>query len=253
MKTLLLNNTSKYHKGCVKVVEAIQNIYGFDDSYFTNDDTSKVDVSQYDRVILNGEGTMHHNASRAIQLLTTLDLAQKAGCETHIINSVWQKMPNTKDHVLKACDSITVREIFSQQEISKHGVKANIHPDLSYMIEVPTQEYEHVSVYEGQYLGPQRSKGLIGKYPRIDIFNQEWNEIVNRLRNCDLLITGRHHEMYAACKAECRFLVRPGNTWKNEGLLKTVGVEIPWDIEGVLNGKYDDQYKLIWEYLNNYK
>ena len=59
MRILLLNDTRDYHKGCKKVIEAIDHIYGFDDSIKTFDKTNldELDYSKYDRVILNGEGT----------------------------------------------------------------------------------------------------------------------------------------------------------------------------------------------------
>ena len=251
MKTFLINNTADYHKGCVKVVEAIKKYYGFVDSVKTRDrsiDLENINYTQYDRVILNGEGTMHHGSSRALQYLVALRTAQRQGVKTYIINSVWQDMPDKYNNVLQNCDGVTVREVFSQEEIRKHGVEANVFPDLSYMIDVPEEKYEHVSVYEGQYIKAHQDHAL-NKYPRIDIFEQEWNEIVNRLRNADLLITGRHHEMYAACKAKCRFIVKQGNTWKNGGLLRSAGVDIPHNIKDVLDGKYDDQYKQLWDYL----
>ena len=196
---------------------------------------------------------MHHSGKTSIRLLTALRKAQQAGCETQLVNSVWQDMTNDFDDVLHRLTRIHVREIKSHQELkSKHGVYAMVRPDASYYVDVPVLEYKHVPIYEGQYMIAYKHHAR-GKYQRIDIFNQEWTEIVNRLRNSDLLITGRHHEMYAACVAECRFLATPGNTWKNEGLLESAGVTIPFDIEGAKSGKYDDQYQKLWNYLKSFK
>ena len=55
-KTLLLNDTTHYHHGCAKVIET----YSFDDSIVTNAHIN-VNFLEYSTVILNGEGTMHHN------------------------------------------------------------------------------------------------------------------------------------------------------------------------------------------------
>ena len=44
--------------------------------------------------------------------------------------------------------------------------------------------------------------------PKINIL-KDWNSIVNRLRHAELLVTGRHHEAYAALKARCKFIVLP--------------------------------------------
>ena len=58
------------------------------------------------------------------------------------------------------------------------------------------------------------------KQKNLDIF-ESWDTIVNKLRKTNWFITGRHHELYAACKARCPFTVLKGNTWENEGLLAT--------------------------------
>lgn len=247
LRKVLINDTSNYHNGCKIVVEAIRQTYGYDKAYHTQD-ILDIDFTQYDEVIVNGEGTMHHNQRRAISFLEALKSAQKFGLRTRLINTVWQEMIHDYDDVLQKCDEVIVREVHSYNEMQKHGVTPKIAPDMSYQVDVPYREYEHVTAYEGQYW--RKEEKHYPDWPVIDIFEQDWTEIVNRLINADLLITGRHHEMYAACKAKCRFLVVPGNTWKNEGLLKTVGVNIPWDVEGVLSGKYDEEYKKLWDYLD---
>lgn len=254
MNTFLLNNTKNYHKGCEVVAEYLINKYDVSDWRYTRDQLEDIDFSKYDRVVLNGEGTLHHNTRSARRQLTALRLAQYAGCETHLVNTVWQEMSNTWDDVLANCKSVQVREVLSQYEMSsKHGRLPTVAPDCSYLHDnVAVREFAHVAVYEGQYM-KSNPYGVQGGYPRIDIFSQTWEEIVNRLRNCDLLITGRHHEMYAACVAECRFLVTPGNTWKNQGLLKSAGVDIPFDVDGALSGKYDDQYNRLWDYLRAFR
>ena len=247
-KKVLINDTSNYHNGCKIVVEAIRQTYGFDKAYHTID-VLDIDYTQYDELIVNGEGTMHHNQRSAIRFLEALKSAQKFGLKTRLINTVWQEMLYDYDDVLQNCDEVIVREVNSFEEMQKHGVNASIMPDMSYMIDVPYQKYEHVTAYEGQYWKKKFKQHK--DWPVIDIFNQDWNEIVNRLRHADLLITGRHHEMYAACKAKCRFLVVPGNTWKNEGLLKSANINIPWDIDAVLRGDYDSEYEKLWKYLDD--
>lgn len=251
MSTLLLNDTSDYHFGCVKVVEHMCDRYNITDKIPSNNKKRKIDFKKYDTVILNGEGSMHHNTPACKLYMDWLNLAQNAGCDTKIVNSVWQSNKTQFDNILKKCSTVQVREVLSQKELkTKHNISAAVCPDFSYFCsEVPTKKYSWVDVYEGQYLRIDP----IGGYPRIDIFNQRWDEIVNRLRNANLLITGRHHEMYAACVAECKFLVKPSNTWKNEGLLKSANVNIPFDIEGALAGEYDKEYEKLWTYLRSFK
>ena len=71
-----------------------------------------------------------------------------------------------------------------------------------------------------------------------------------------MLITGRHHEAYAALKARCKFIVLPGNTHKNEGIYLNAGVS-PInsldDIQDVLDGQYDREFNRIFDYYEKEK
>tara|TARA_Y100001963_G_scaffold74461_1_gene103457 strand:+ start:642 stop:1412 length:771 start_codon:yes stop_codon:yes gene_type:complete len=249
-KILLLNDTSDYHSGCEKVIES----FTFDYSIKT-DSRIDIDFKQFDLVILNGEGTMHSSRTNSVRFLRALRDAQNNGCETHLVNSVWQNMTNDFDDVLQKCDIIEVREILSKNELKdKHDIDSEIKWDRSLNIDVPYEKRKYEEVYQGSWFFERSDvKPINGniRYPRINIFKQKWNDIVNRLRNSKLLITGRHHEACAAIKARCKFIVLSGNTHKNEGLFLNVGVQ-PKNkismIEDILNGKYDDDYEKINEY-----
>ena len=240
---LLLNDTSNYHNGCSAVVQT----YRFDRSIKSNELLTKINWSHYDTVILNGEGTMHHSKPTAMNFLRALQSAHAKGCDIQIHNTVWQEMCHTYDDVLRKCSQITVREVLSKEEMLKHGVEATIKPDRSILVDVPYQEYPHVHIYDGQPYNKRFE--FESDNPRINIFEQSWEEVVNRLRHADLLVTSRHHEMYAAIKARCRFIVGEGNTWKNRGLMQSAGVSIDFDDrEGILEGKYDKEYEKLFDY-----
>ena len=245
-KTLLLNNTSEYHHGCVKVMET----YSFDDSIATN---RPVDVNflEYSTVILNGEGTMHHNQSNALKFLQALKDASQAGCDIMLVNTVWQDMTNDYDDILAKCSLIEVRDIISQQELkSRHGIISELFPDRSILPPVPFKDYAPVKMYQG-IRSDSKVESFNLECPKINIFKEDWNSIVNRLRHAELLVTGRHHEAYAALKARCKFIVLPGNTYKNEGIYLNAGVppiDSLDDIQDVLDGQYDREFNKIFEY-----
>ncbi len=245
-KTLLLNDTTHYHHGCAKVMET----FAFDDSIATNRPVD-VDFTQYTTVILNGEGTMHHSQSKAIKFLQALADAFKAGCDTQLVNTVWCDMTNDYDNVLAKCSLIEVRDIISQQELkSKHGIISELFPDRSILPPVPFEDYSPVRMYQGiRFDSKVESFNL--DCPKINIFKQDWNSIVNRLRHAELLVTGRHHEAYAALKARCKFIVLPGNSHKNEGIYLNAGV-YPINsldkIQDVLDGEYDREFNKLFDY-----
>jgi hypothetical protein len=249
---LLLNDTSDYHSGCAEVVKNIQ----FDKSVKsvtkkTADTLQKYKIPEGTTlVILNGEGTMHHDQPAALAWLEVLARAQNKGIETWLVNSIWQEMDQTCADIIKRCTKVEVREILSHLALAEQGVDSKIAPDRSIRSDVPLAKRKYQQVYKGQSALFQ--KPIAGNYPEIDIFKDDWNDIVNRLRNSDLLITGRHHEMYAAIKAKCRFIIVGDiNSWKNEGLIQTCS-ELPMDItiEDALSGKWDSEYDKIFRWCN---
>ena len=195
-----------------------------------NIDIAQWPVDAFDEaelILINGEGTMHHDRPLAIQYLELLREAKRRGKKTALINTVWQSMTLDKELIEVLKDTyISVREVLSQQELQKSGIDADIHLDLSYFVdvpEIPQLQYPREYVV-GKFFSQSdyRPKGINS----VDIFKQDWNTIVNILRGTDWFITGRHHEMYAACKARCPFATLAGNTWKNQGLFLTAGVDI---------------------------
>ena len=264
MKTLLINDTSDYHNGCKQVIKYIKQEYDITDTIPTRTPCENFNHSQYDRIICNGEGSIHspYKQPHARKLLGHLYFAQKAGCDTQIINAVIENVHKPIYlNTIRNCSKIEVREKHSQKFLQNKKIDSVVKPDLSYFVDVPRKEYENVDVYIGQWFDEAPGRDWFIKdfdwdnenYGRIDIFNDKWDDIVNKLRSAKLLITGRHHEMYAACVAECRFIATPGNTWKNEGLLSSAGVGIPYEPERILSGEFDEQYDRLWQYLRSFK
>lgn len=244
MKVIIFNDTSDYHKGCEKVMEYlhkdVQNCgHQLLASVKGNKDRVE-DVQNYfmeaDAVIVNGEGTMHHDKPVPHQLLQVIRNAKVLGKKTALINTVWQSM--TLDDEMKDVlrdTYISVREVMSWEELQRDDIRADIHLDLSYYNDVPEKVSPQRELVIGKFFMQQdyRPEGI----NHIDIFKDDWNTVVNILRNTDWFITGRHHELYAACKARCSFAALSGNTWKNEGLIKTAGVDIPIESPTLLHSR----------------
>lgn len=87
-----------------------------------------------------------------------------------------------------------------------------------------------------------------GRYrdlPRIDMRKLSWNKLVTLLKRNELLVTGRHHAVYAACKARTPFIAMRGNSHKIEGIFASAGVEIP-----MLNNLRDLETTIEWVRAN---
>lgn len=234
-KVMVFNNTSRYHNGCIKVMQYLhtnlqENGYKILESVYGNVDKISFKESNFknsDVVLVNGEGTMHHDSRSSRQLLEILRRAKREGKKTLLINTVFQAMTLDEELIKVLKDTyISVREVKSQRYLkNKFDIDSEVHLDLSYFMDVPDSVTPHRQYVTGKMFSRQdyKSRGVLS----INIFKDSWNDIVNILRSTDLFITGRHHEMYASCKARCPFVVLSGNTWKNEGLFETAGVNIP--------------------------
>lgn len=269
---LLLNNTEKYHNGCKSVIDYFKSYFSLDNlivSKNTRPSIKKISLDNIDTVILNGEGTMHDDAEEAVKFLKILKEAKLKGCRTMLVNSVWQNNSTETTQLLKYVDYISVREIKSKKEILKFLDKdIDINLDLSYYKNIVDLPYNNThNIVAGNRFGLE-SEGRpkiqnIGEDRSIDIFTQKWDEIISILKNSKLLITGRHHEMYAACRANCPFIVLEGNTHKNSGLFETFGVKLPVleqnaSDEEIINcvktiDDYRDQFILLFKKMKEYK
>jgi len=233
MKAILFNDTSHYHSGCNAVMEYLLrdlkvNGYTVLQSVkckeFPDYDPRVLKVA--DAVIINGEGTMHHDAPLAKWYLDLISKAYYLKKKIFLINMVWQEM--TLSRKLKKIlqeSYVSVRDIKSQSALNRHNINAHLHLDLSYNHKV---HWTYKGEREGLLLGSfstaydDRQKDI----PSVSIFSDSWNDIIQKLSQAKYFITGRHHEMYAACIARCPFYVFKGNSWKNEGLLDTVACHL---------------------------
>lgn len=223
MKILLLNNTAGYHSGSRQVMRWFQEQFaGHDVHVFDKGDA--IDYASLDLVVFNGEGTAHDNGKKLRSCLSIMQRAQQAGVRTILANSLWQNNNDDVTEILLTVDRVMVREVRSRRAIlNVIKRKVEVFPDVSYFLPVPYQEHERVGIVAGNHIDPRETNRIegIGEDARIDIFTESWDDIVNRLRHADVLVTARQHEMYAACVARCPFVVLESVTHKNGGLLDT--------------------------------
>jgi polysaccharide pyruvyl transferase WcaK-like protein len=249
INVLLLNNTEHYHSGCKKVIDYFR--YHFLNHTLTVHPKKTKEFpnfNNFDLIILNGEGSCHDDSKKIISYLEYMNEASIAGIKTMVVNSVWQNNSKSTTELLQKINYISVREIKSKNEILKYiDKKIEVAIDLSYFHTVEFEESKPAIIVAGNKFIPKKQRELysnIGEESYIDIFSEDWKTIVNKLRNSEVLITGLHHEVYAACKAECPFIAIEGNTHKISGILETFNIDIP-----VLN--YNSTNNVIVEHILN--
>ncbi|MCE8026967.1 polysaccharide pyruvyl transferase family protein [Billgrantia aerodenitrificans] len=245
LRVKILGDHTKYHCGSAAVFK-----------YFHMEVSREhfvVQDDEYDVLIVNGEGSMHHNKNNYRKKMEALREAVEKGKRAELLNTVWQNNDNEYDDVLKKLDRIVVREVKSQEDLwSNHGVESEVLPDFSYFLKVPeaegnAKEALDKKIWVTDFFSREFDSFVkltgseYAKYPYIDMKNMGWNELVQLLRKSEILITGRHHAMYAACKAEIPFVIFPGNTHKIEGLFASAGINIP-----MCNSRYDIANNVQW-------
>ena len=256
MRVLVYNDTSDYHYGCKEVMQ-----YLYDDIRACGHELSD-SFSQSDAIVVNGEGTMHHRQNRAVVILDVMGRALRMNKKVALINTVFQDMSLTDAEVEVLKKSyVSVREVKSQQYLASYGIEADIHLDLSYWRGVPSERLPSKDIVAGEmfFRPPYKSSH---DFTRVNIFENDWTKTIDDIALGSMFITGRHHEVYAACIAERPFIALRGNTWKIEGLIETAGVNINTldglatddeiDVE-IQNGCPADEFAKLFAWMKNQK
>jgi hypothetical protein len=194
-----------------------------------------VTEGDYDLLLVNGEGSMHHGNGACAKKMAQIEAALAQGKRVALVNTVWQDNPDRFARIVRGCESVVVREVMSQRELAQHGVHAAVHVDQSYFRVIdsdPYVDYGGAAVmtdfYAEDFGGFVRLNSRWARqHPFVDMQAVSWSSLVRSLRTASLLVTGRHHAVYAACKARVPFLALRGNTHKVEGLIRTAGADIP--------------------------
>jgi hypothetical protein len=188
----------------------------------------------YDALVVNGEGSMHHSSPNFQKKIQLLAEALELGKAAYLVNTVWQCNTNEHDEILRRLSGISVREIFSQRELSRrHGIRSRLCPDVSFSAPISLFARPRIlfgiTVATDFYLGPGNGFGrpdYARRFPEIAMTGT-WATFVRSLQTAKLLVTGRHHAVYGACRARTPFAAIEGNTHKIAGLLASAGVSIP--------------------------
>lgn len=81
-------------------------------------------------VVVNGEGTLHHSAPAAKELLAIAPYAQSRALPAFLVNSIWQDNSSMMAQQAKAFTAVFVRESRSQKQLADAQVAATVVPDL---------------------------------------------------------------------------------------------------------------------------
>lgn len=197
------------------------------------------DIQNCDFVVINGEGTIHHN--RGLHLLSLAEYAKIIGKPVFLINSTIDSIDGFDD-ILGKMDDLVVREPLSYKYLESKGIHSRMclddfinndfsvsaDRDLSGSIVVTDW---HPSCNKLSLPIVKKSNSLfkdVKYYPFSGPDKIEsWRSVVSDFSSAKLILTGRYHGVYAAGLSKSPFIVMPSNTYKIEGLIKYSGIKIP--------------------------
>lgn len=240
-KVRVLGDHSDYHCGSWAAIESIRmncqrSGYALAGRY-----------EPFDILVVNGEGSMHGSRSGFRNVFTkkmeVLKRAVARGIPAYLVNTIWQDNVSSYDDVLRQLSGIQVREAQSQRALlQEHGISSTLKIDASFFldVEIPQAGERSPRVMATDFFitstGRFESRALgIPDVEYVSMTDVHWPDFVRRLAASRLLVTGRHHAVYAACKARTPFVVVKGNNHKVTGLLASAGVNVPVarDISGI--------------------
>jgi Polysaccharide pyruvyl transferase len=238
VKVYLFNDTSRSrHAGCKAVMRSLRaELAEFADVIATHTVGSgtfdPIAFAACDAVVVNGEGTIHHDSPRANFLMMILAMAQAAGKRTALINALYQQEQRTFGDVLARLDLMTVREVRSASIARHHGGRPWILLDSAADLRqlTSTQPLRKVS---GLVKGGTHPKAPSATWldrisaDKLDMSAGTFDQIVSTLREAEMYVTAQHHGVYAAGLAGIPFVAVISNSHKIEGLIEWSGLPIP--------------------------
>ncbi|WP_137156455.1 polysaccharide pyruvyl transferase family protein [Rhizobium sp. FKL33] len=258
-RILIVNNTekmelNKHHAGCKLVMSQINShlaqrgmqVVGWINETAGFNSLLEVDpnLDGIDAILINGEGTFHDNAPRAINLLLLCDNIRTAfKKKVMFINGVWQNNGAFMTDVLEKFDVVSVRD---RRSLSEIGRKSHVlyNPDLTWSCSFgpsaePTRDVAVIdSIYEemsGNLMKLAITHGkdfwAMGAYfkntfallkadrrlPLIATTGQEFGDY-------RAVVTGRFHGACLALLSGCSVVYTPSNSHKTDSMFDEIGL-----------------------------
>ncbi len=234
MKIYICNDTSSGHAGSQAAMISLRyrlrhhNIIATHKVHEMFYDLKKIE--ECDAVVVNGEGTIHHNAPAGNFLMEILDKGQELGKKTYLVNSVFQQSPPYYEKVLKNLTFFSVREPLSQINAQLCGGNPIVLLD-SCADRIFRDRREAVRDLPCTVKGTTHPGSIThGVLDNLNydsfLLNHAFEDIIAMLKTTSLYITGQHHGVYAAGLAGIPFIPLSGNSHKIESLIQWSGVPI---------------------------
>jgi len=161
---VLLNDTTvDRHHGCTTVIESIRKLAdaagisivaaapAHSDWQADHGFMSALEDSEL--VIVNGEGTIHHDRPAGMKLLTAGHFARSRGKKSALINATWQANGPESCNLAGFFDLVSVRESASKVALASHGVESRVVADLALFHHVPPADERTTITFTDSVIG----------------------------------------------------------------------------------------------------
>ncbi|MCH6256973.1 polysaccharide pyruvyl transferase family protein [Puniceicoccaceae bacterium K14] len=210
-----------------------------------------------DFVLINGEGTLHHNRLATASLLGLTRAIQLMGIPTALVNCTIQDLPENLLETVNDCNYLAIRDALSFQYIKNKGINCIQSSDSIFLADTE------------KIVGPQN---LIGFSPGVNALTESPKRIVRRFQNtvtqdrdtayitiesedvaleaffepfaskifplgsitinnvaelfahCKAIVSGRYHLGILAWMHRVPVTFLESNSWKIDGLLRLAGL-----------------------------
>lgn len=223
MEILIVNDCSPYHYGCIATIDILKNKF----SQYGNVTTIKVELGglnleDFDLIVVNGEGSFHHDLSRASIIYSISKKAKDLGKKVCLINTVIDSI----SFDLSIYDYIATRESFSSGELY------DVVPDVCFDLDVSDfdKKSSHVLFVDSVLYEPSdiarkcHSKFSGKKKDYIRLYEHREKDVLEYFARAKFVVTGRYHGVIWALLFNKPFLAFKSNSHKTEGLLHDFGL-----------------------------
>jgi len=206
-----------------------------------DDEKLMAKIESVDAVIVNGEGTIHHGSG--YHLLAILGAAQTLHKQTLLVNAVFEETEGF-DKVLSKLQDFTLREPRSFQHAKDRGFKCRLVWDSSLAAEYdesPMGDFAGKNIVTDWHGARNEDTGrtalgYLAEHADSSYFfpllsesaYRSWKRLPASFAQADVILSGRHHGNYFACKAGTPFICMPSNTHKIEGFIELLEEDIPF-------------------------
>ena len=266
MKILLCNDTgTKSHIGCQAVSDAHARMLGrmghtIRHRYFVNelvgfarpmlsgavaamesDPAVMQHLDDCDAVVVNGEGTLHHN--RGLEYLALLALAKHRGKAALLVNALFQEI-DADPKILNSLDAFFVRDTLSEAHAKTRGIRCAHAPDsilAAGFSDVPRPDFQGGLVVTDWHksrdadVGAASVRFLVGEPgdERRWLFalhareaRENWSGAGAAMGTARMVVTARHHGVYLALMAGVPFVPLETNSWKIRATVESLGLPV---------------------------